>query len=141
MKNIALVAALVLATTTASIRVADACGGYGSQQPQGVLGTAGTTGIEPLRFADQWAAFPGAKAVGLWPKLQRDGARTILTLSYPQFGNEGPSLYMDSFEVVRDRNLRRLERVLAARRYPNLDVTIERVDGRTWRVVSWSTRA
>jgi hypothetical protein len=122
MKNIALVAALVLATTTASIRVAAACGGYGQEPPR--IG-----------------ATLGSKALGIWPRLHRDGARTILTLSYPRFGNEGPDLYMDQFEVVRDRNLRRLERVIAARRHPDLDVTIERVDGTSWRVVGWKSRA
>lgn len=127
MKNIALVAALVFATTAASVRIAAACGGTGQ----------GPT----IRFADRVAAFPGAKATGVWPRVQRDGARTILTLSYPQFGSEGPQLYMDSFEVVRDRNLRRIEHVLAHRKWPNLDVSIERVDGNRWRVTGWQVRA
>jgi hypothetical protein len=130
MKNLALVAALVLATTTASIRAADACGGYG-QPPQ----------QQEMRFQHRVAAFPGMQAKGVWPRLEREGATTILTLSYPQFGIEGPHLYMDTFEVVRDRNLRRLERTLAARKWPNLDVTVERVDGHRWKVVGWKTRA
>jgi len=138
MKNIALVAALVFATTTASVRIAAACGGTG-QAPQGILGTASTG--PTIRFADQVAAFPGAKAIGVWPRLEREGGRTLLSLSYPQFGKEGPHLYMDTFEVVRDRNLRRLERVLAHRKWPNLDVSIERVDGNRWRVTGWQVRA
>lgn len=125
MKNLALVAALVLSMTAASIRVAAACGVAG----------------DPPRFADRVAAYPGAKATGVWPKLERDGARTVLALSYPRFGDEGPRLYMDRFEVVRDHNLRRLERELARRAHPDLDVTIERVDGFRWRVVGWSGRA
>ncbi|MBZ0232287.1 MAG: hypothetical protein K8M05_08030 [Deltaproteobacteria bacterium] len=127
MKNVAFVAALVLATTTASIRAADACGS--------------APAAAPVRFADRVAAYPGAKAHGVWPRVERDGARAVLTLSYPRFGAEGPQLYMDSFEVVRDRNLRRLEAALAGRKLPDLDVTIERVDGRRWRIVSWSSRA
>jgi hypothetical protein len=136
MKNILLVAALAVATTTPSIRTAAACGATPPQQT-----SVSTNGLASVRFADQVAAFPGAKAKGVWPRVARDGARTILTLSYPQFGSEGPQLYVDSFEVVRDRNLRRLERVLARTEWPNLDVTIERVDGFRWRVTGWSVRS
>lgn len=74
------------------------------------------------------------------PRLEREGAHTMLTLAYPRFGERGPTLYMDTFEVVRDRNLRRFERVMAQTEWPSLGVTIERVDGQRWRVVGWSRR-
>jgi hypothetical protein len=131
MKNIALVAALVSLLTTASVRVAAACGA--SRPPAATIGVS---------FADRWAAYPGATATGVWPRLEREGARTILSLSYPVFGADAePRLYMHRFEIVHDRNLRRLERALARRAHPDLDVNIERVDGFRWRVTGWSVRA
>ena len=126
MKNIALVAALALATTTASIRVAAACGGGGQREPRiGVL-----SGEAPARTA-----------VGVYPRIEREHGRTVLTLAYPQFDGAGPSVYVDSFEVVRDRNFLRLERRLGRTRGMNLDVSIERVDATRWRVTGWSVRA
>lgn len=126
MKNIALVAALVLSTTIASVRVAAACGGTG-QPPQGILGTA-------------TVAAPKT-ATGVHPRLERKDGRTILTLAYPGFDGQRAQVYVDYFEVVRDRNLRRLENMLAHRRAMSLDVTVERVDGHRWRVIGWATRA
>ena len=124
MKKIALVAALAALLSTTTIGAAAACGGAGARRPG--IGTA---------------TFPPQTAVGVWPSLKRDRDRTLLTFSYPRIDDQGTQRYMDSFEVVRDRNLRGLERTLAGRDFPNLGVTIERVDATRWRVTGWSVRA
>jgi hypothetical protein len=126
MKNIAVVAALALAATTASIRVAAACGGDG--------------GIPPGLLTSLAAPAP-TTAVGVYPRIERSHGHTVLTLAYPELDGQGPTVYVDSFEVVRDRNLLRLERRLAHTHGYNLDVSIERVDATRWRVTGWSVRA
>jgi hypothetical protein len=125
MKNIALVAALALATTTASIRAAAACGATGETQP--VLGMRTQAGART--------------AVGVYPRLDKKNGAVVLSLAYPQFDGQPVAVYVDSFQVVRDRNLLRLERRLAHTRGYDLDVTIARVDGTHWRVTGWSARA
>lgn len=127
MKNIALVAAIALASTTASIRPAAACGGGGQSPP--ALGIVRAESASPRT------------AVGVWPRLEKKNGITVLSLSYPQFDGAPVQLYMDRFVVVRDRNLRRLEHVLAHTEWPNLDVSIERVDATRWRVTGWTTHA
>ncbi len=119
MKNIALVAALTALLSTSAIGVAVACGSPGERAP---------------------AVFTRQKVVGVWPSLERDGKRTVLTLSYPRVDGGGLQHYMDSFEVVRDRALRRLERELAGRDFANLEVSLERIDATRWRVTGWSTQ-
>jgi hypothetical protein len=125
MKNIALVAALVFTSITGSIGVAAACGGTGQTQP--VLG-----------IRTQASA---RTAIGVYPRLEKKNGALVLSLAYPQFDGEPVHVYVDSFQVVRDRNLARLERLLAHTRGMNLDVSIARVDATHWRVTGWSAHA
>jgi len=117
MKTIAALLALALATT-ATVRTADACGGYGSFQP-----------------------VKKETAVGIWPKVSRDAEGKLqLELHYPKFTIGGEYLYMQYFDIVRDARLSRLERVLAGPHGRNVEVTVQEVGAGQWRVVSWAVR-
>ncbi len=116
MKTIAALLSLALATT-AAVRTADACGGYGSFQPR------------------------KETAVGVWPKVSHDAEGKLqLELHYPRFTLGGEYLYMAYFDIVRDARLRSLERVLAGPHGRNVEVTVQEVSAGTWRVINWSLR-
>lgn len=116
MKKIALALSLALlatATVAATAPVARACGGYGDfkRTPE--------------------------RAVGQWPSIARADGAVRLELHYPRFARSGAHLYMETFAVVADGNLRRLERRLASDVGWSVQVSVEEVSPGLWRVTGW----
>ena len=118
MKQLALalsLAFLATATVAATAPAARACGGYGD-------------------FAVKPAP---ERAVGQWPSIARADGGARLELHYPRFARSGAHLYMETFTVVADRNLRRLERRLAGDVGWSVQVSVEEVRPGLWRVTGW----
>jgi hypothetical protein len=126
MKNMMLAALVAFTATTGSVRIAEACGGYGGGTSVDMF----AIGL-PVRES----------AVGVWPELKRgrDGVLR-LELGYPRFAQSGAYLYMSDFVVVRDATFRRFERVMKQPGAWQLEVRVEEVSPGLWRVVSWNKR-
>jgi hypothetical protein len=113
-----------------------------------VTAAACRRGDAPTTMANQAPASGGEAAAqaqaervtGIRPKIKQEDGRLLLELLYPRTGPELET-YMDRYEIVADAEAERLAEQLGVELGYELQVTIERVSARQWRIVSVEPRS